>query len=301
MLKIKHIGLLAFWLISLSLTYGHPVSMMSGKAVWGGDRFIINMEMTLYDMMLHYGIRAGEDGLMDRKVVRDKFSEFMKFVNSNFFVITGDTVRPEVKSITNWSAWPSKLKTNMLREYTVQFELRFRCEEKPDSFQLLHMMGERSKGLQSTALINFYFTNNSQFVPMFSDVPVFVDLVVGQVIEKKFRPVLVINDRILQIQLPSRWTAHGIPFELLTGQAQLIEPDSLVMSNRHNFSSFSFKIPEGVNTLELKWQIFSWQMRRIELRVKDGRHEEMMIISRFQPVCVIDLKKVASWELRVAD
>ncbi len=261
----------------------HPVSVMMGNAVWAGDRLIINMDMTLENVMLHYHVKADPDGWLSGDELMARTKDFLDFVHENFIVTVPDTIFPSV-ILTGGMPFPGRMKYEFLRNHKIQFEVKFICRSA-EKLKIVQTMGEREKGLQSTALINFHLGSSPQFVPLYSEIPVTIDLEKGQVIVENAKPEMHINAKEITVRVLSDLTAHGVPFELFVNE-KVLEVAS--MKNEQNFTVITYFRPEGTDSLKIKWHNFSWPMRRIELIIKSYNHEKTIIISRFHPTYTLD-------------
>jgi len=288
MWKIKYICLLLTICGNL-IGRAHPVSVMTGDAVWAEGQLIINMQISLDNLLLHFQIPYDTEGNLNKNHLGNAANELGNLISSNFRLITPDTITPKV-TISNM---PFLQKRNIgredMRNLNLEFEIRFSSSAVNRKLYLLQSMGDRQRGLQSTSLIHFHLNGTPQFVPIYNDVPVIIDLEQRQVIEEKFHPVFTIKNHEIVVRIPHHWTTGAFPFQLV-GNGENIQAIELIENDfTDRWQTYGFRIHDNVTNILIRWNTFTWQMRRIALVVKKGSKETSMTLSCFRSEFTIEL------------
>lgn len=156
MWKIKQLFVFILFLDVCVSVRSHPVSVMTGDAVWTQNELIINMQMSMDNLMLHFQIPVDEYGYLNKDQLKRSIQNFKKLLESNFEIRKPEAVSPVVTFSEFSKRIPAKLKRYELRNYKLAFEIRFKCVNPSSQISLIQTMGDRSRGLQSTSLINFH-------------------------------------------------------------------------------------------------------------------------------------------------
>ncbi len=267
----------------------HPVSVLTGDAVWAENQLILTMRIPADQLLLHCQVQADSDGYIFRGQLAECEMLFHETIRNNFLLDIPENILPEVKQLSGEST-PEKVLLSDLHDYNYSFEIRFNCISSPDKITLRQTMGNYNRGLQSTALITFHLEGNQELVPLYNDLPVTIDLINNTIVDGKIRPVLMIDHGAVAIYLPTEWTVHGLPFELsfddVPSTGNLVEEENEMI----NLQCYRFQIPAEASKLTIMWTNMTWQMRKIELIMKKPGDEKILVFSRFKKVNTIALQ-----------
>ena len=283
MWKIRQLLIWVFTLSTLLSLRAHPVSVMTGDALWAENQLIINMQMTMDNLLLHFQIPVDEDGYLSSNYLNAAVHDFEKLLKSHFEIKIPETVLPQVTLSSFSKKYPGKIKRADLRECIIEFELRFICQHPANQLTLVQTMGDRSRGLQSTSLITFHFGGVPQLTPVYNNIGVKIDLENQVVLEEKVMPIFKIDQHAIVVSLPDSWVTHTFPFELEVGSQIISGTPQQIDEAETGWSGFVFYLPEGAKDFNIRWNSFNWQMRRIELLLKKANSEQVVTLSRFNP------------------
>ncbi len=267
----------------------HPVSVMTGDAIWAENQLIINMQMTMDNLLLHFQIPVDENGYLSNNYLYAAILDFEKLVASNFEIKTPQIIAPQVSLSPFLRKLPGKIKRAELREFSIEFELRFICQNPSSQITFTQTMGDRARGLQSTLLITFYFGGVPQLVPVYNNIGIKLDLEKQMVLEEKLVPIVQVGKGEIEVFLPYDWIAHGFPFDLEAGDSIISGIPIKDGEVEAGWSEFIFYLPDNARDFHIKWNSFSWQMRRINMIIKNDQSEKTVTLSRFNPDFAMEL------------
>ncbi len=267
----------------------HPVSVMTGDAVWAGNQLILTMRIPTDQLLLHCHVEPDAEGYVFREKIAECELTFLEIVRKNFLLNIPENILPEVKELHDENI-PEKVMLLDLHDYNYAFEIRFRCNKTPSEIVLKQTLGNYNRGLQSTALITFHLDGKPELLPLYNNLPVTIDLINNSIVDGKIQPILVIKDEEIEFFLPGEWTVHGLPFDVsfdgMQATGNLMDENLEVAL----WPGYRFQIPEGTSSITITWTNIVWQIRKVEMVVKWNTGEQTIVFSRFRPENRIELQ-----------
>lgn len=281
--------ILAYLLFAWTQGNAHPVSVMTGDAVWAGNQLILTMRIPADQLLLHCQVQADDEGYIYLHQIEECGLTFLEIVRHNFLLNIPANISPVVKRLPGEKI-PAKTLLTDLHDYDYAFEIRFICDRSPETIVLKQTMGNYHRGLQSTALITFHLGGIAELIPLYNDLTVTVDLIHNKIIDGKINPVLSIDEKEVTLFLPADWVAHGLPFDILFDDGPA---DGVLIGEKNemaNLIGYRFTMPEAAGVLTVTLVNMVWQLGKVEMIVKKSGAEDVLVFSRFVPKHQINLK-----------
>ncbi len=288
MWKIKLVSTLLLLGVCSSL-HAHPVAFMTGDAILAQKELVMTMKMSMDNLQLYHQISADAHGILDGRQLMQSIQDFKGLLKEGFALESTGKILPEVTLNPNYKEMPAQMRRSELRNYNLEFELRFLCVQADSTMLLVQKLGDRSKGLQTTCLVTFHLDSGPDFIPLYNDIPITIDLEKRKVIEERISPVVKIRDNEIALHIPKYLVDHRLPIEFTAGNNPLTYAGRKASILSDSWEEYIYLIPKEACTIEVLLRTFNWQTRRLEVIVSKGEHEETAILSRFRPIYSIGL------------